>query len=175
MNAILLDIPSSFETTRLHMRKPFPGDGEEVFSFLSANNSKFDLIDAEFITRELHIKFLKRELLTFHIYLKEKQKFIGIISLKPINWDIPYIQIEYTIDKQFLHNGFEKECLISAKYYAKHILQSKRIEIQCAVNDKYKYDIFEQSGFNLEAKLSNYHINHETNELESIYLFAVKN
>lgn len=72
MNPLLLDFPEVFETKRLIIRMPKPGDGKAVYNAIIA--SKPELMqwmpfaqneqsetDVEVNIREAHISFLKRE------------------------------------------------------------------------------------------------------------------
>ena len=79
MKPLLLDFPTLFQTERLQVRKPFPGDGTEVYEAIQA--SLEDLLPwmpitaeteerAEEIVREAHGQFLLRETLDFHLYDK---------------------------------------------------------------------------------------------------------
>lgn len=172
MNPILLNIPTSIETDRLHLRKPFPGDGEDIYSFLTQQTPEITIEDAERTARELHIQFLSREFLPFHIYVKENNLFIGMISIKPINWEIPYVQIKYSFDENYLHNDYELESLRAMKYYAKHTLHSNRIEIQCTENDQQGNKIIEQAGFHLEGILLNHQFNNNTNEISNTCIYS---
>ena len=92
MKPLLLDFPTLFQTERLQVRKPFPGDGAEVYEAIQA--SLEDLVpwmpinaeteeSAEEIVRNAHGQFLLRETLDFHLYDKVSGTFIGAITLKP--------------------------------------------------------------------------------------------
>lgn len=173
MQAILLNIPTSFETSRLQLRKPFPGDGEELYPFLSIQNPLITPEDAEYIIRESHINFISRKSMTFHIYLREQVLFIGMITILPVNWDIPYVQISFLFDEKYQHNYYEIESLKASIYYAKHILQANRIEIQCIEEDNFNKNIIEEIGFQLEGKLKNYYYNSNTNEISNICIYSI--
>lgn len=173
MNPILLDIPTSFETTNLLIRKSFPGDGEEIFSFLSTQDNSLSVEDTEYSTRLSHIQFLSRENLLFHIYLKESSIFVGIIEITPINWDIPYIQIQYSLDKKFSEQGYELESILATKYYATHILQARRIEMQCSDSNIVTRKLIEDAGFRLEGILSNHQIDTTTKEITHTCIYTI--
>lgn len=171
MNPILLDIPTSFETSRLHLRKPFPGDGEDILPLLIQQNPATTLEIAECEVRNSHIQFLRRESITFHVYLKDNNTLIGFISINPKNWDIPYIQISYFFDENYLNNEYELESILATKYYGEHILHSKRIEFQCNEQDTFNRAIIEQAGFELEGILNHFHIDNTTNEISHVCIY----
>lgn len=78
MKPLLLDFPTLFQTERLQVRKPFPGDGAEVYEAIQA--SLEDLVpwipinaeteeSAEEIVREAHgqFYFVKHLIFTYTI------------------------------------------------------------------------------------------------------------
>jgi hypothetical protein len=81
VNPILLEFPGEFETERLFIRKPLPGDGIAVYEAVQASLIELKkwmpwalktqtLEDMEANMRDAYAKFLTREDLRLHLYKK---------------------------------------------------------------------------------------------------------
>jgi hypothetical protein len=79
MNPILLEFHEEFETDRLLIRKPLPGDGRVVYEAVQASLNELKqwmpwahktqtAEDMEVNMRDAHAKFLTREDLRLHLY-----------------------------------------------------------------------------------------------------------
>lgn len=164
VNPLLLDFPTMFQTKRLQIRKPFPGDGTELYEVYQQSKEDIDSWitygaatqsedQAEAFVREAHAKFLLREQLRFHLYVKEDSTFIGSITLNPIDWDIRIFEISFWLASSATHKGYMTEALTGVITFAFEKLQCNRLEIRCdAANEKTK-KLVENTGFMLEGIL----------------------
>ncbi|MEH6888233.1 GNAT family N-acetyltransferase [Bacillus sp. JJ864] len=164
MKQLLLDFPTLFQTERLQVRKPFPGDGAEVYEAIQA--SLEDLQPwmaitheteetAESAVRAAHGKFLLRETLPFHLYEKTLGTFIGALTLHPENWDIPKFSISFWLHSSYTKQGFMTEALKGAVQFAFDKLGAKRLEIRCDANNTNARLVAERLEFILEGTLEN--------------------
>ncbi|MFD1017903.1 GNAT family N-acetyltransferase [Thalassobacillus hwangdonensis] len=164
MNPILLDFPSQFETERLLVRMPLPGDGKAVHEAIEASSKEFQkwlpfaqkkqtLEEAESNVRQAHADFLKREDLRLHILLKETGELVGSTGLHRIDWDIPKFEIGYWIDTRHCGKGYMTEAVAGVASFAFDELKAKRVEIKCDIENIRSRAIPERLGFDLEGIL----------------------
>ncbi|SEA99558.1 Protein N-acetyltransferase, RimJ/RimL family [Thalassobacillus cyri] len=166
MDPVLIDFPSAFETERLQMRMPLPGDGEAVHEAKEASHEELKewmpfaqnrgtLEETEANVREAHAKFLTREDLRLHIFLKESSTFIGSSGLHRINWEIPKFEIGYWIDTRYAGKGYMSEAVEGIAAFAFDKLKARRVEIRCDSGNEASRAIPERLGFDLEGVLRN--------------------
>ncbi|MFX3623881.1 MAG: GNAT family N-acetyltransferase [Ectobacillus sp.] len=183
MNQLLLDFPTMFQTKRLQVRKPFPGDGEEVFEAILASRNdlqpwlSFGHImeteqDAEADVRKFHAKFLLREELRFHLYKKETGTFLGMLTLHPVNWNIPKFEISFWLHSAHYKNGYMREALEGAVNFAFEKLQAKRLEIRCDSRNESARRLAERLGFTLEGILHNDRLAPNSAEMRDTSIYA---
>ncbi|QHS21879.1 GNAT family N-acetyltransferase [Virgibacillus sp. MSP4-1] len=183
MNPILLDFPHEFETERLFIRMPKPGDGKVVYPAIQASinelkqwlpfaQNKQSEEESEINTREAYIKFLRREDLRLHIFLKETGEFVGSSGLHNIDWDIPKFEIGYWVHTKHSGRGYGTEAAAGITNFAFHELKAKRVEIQCdAKNDKSRA-IPEKLDFSLEGILKNDELSVDGKSLRDTCIYA---
>jgi RimJ/RimL family protein N-acetyltransferase len=180
---LLLDFPTMFQTERLQVRKPFPGDGSEVFEALQSSLS--DLRpwlsfgqnihteeDAEADIRESHAKFLLREELRFHLYQKTDGAFLGMLTLHPVNWHIPSFTLSFWITSTHRNQGYMTEALEGLTTFAFEKLHAKRLEIRCDSLNEAAKRLAEHVGFTLEGILHNDRLSIEGDEVRDTAVYA---
>ncbi|MFD3447873.1 GNAT family N-acetyltransferase [Microbacteriaceae bacterium 4G12] len=179
MNELLLDFPTLFQTERLQVRKPFPGDGAEVFESVQASRSWLsygEIIsteeDAEADVRASHAKFLLREELRFHLYHKNEGFFLGALTLHPRNWDIPKFEISFWLHNTHRNQGYMTEAMEGAVKFAFEKLAAKRLEIRCELSNERARNLAERLDFTLEGILRNDRFTIDSNELTDTCIYA---
>ncbi len=183
MNQLLLDFPTMFQTKRLLVRKPFPGDGAEVYEAVRASitdlepwvpfvNSVSSEEQAEANVREAHAKFLLREELGFHIYHREEGFFIGALTMHPTNWNIPKFELSFWLHSAHQGQGYITEALAGATNFAFEKLDAKRVEIRCDAANEAARKTAERIDFSLEGILRNDRISLSGNELRDTCVYA---
>lgn len=164
MNPILLGFPSQFETERLLIRLPLPGDGVKVHKAISESLNELkpwmpfaqalqSEEEIEINIREAHLRFLKREDLRLQIFLKETGEFIGGTGLHRIDWDVRKFEIGYWLHTNYWSNGYITEAVKGLIHFARTELESKRIEIRCDSNNTRSRAVPERLGFTLDGIL----------------------
>jgi len=95
---ILMDFPESFETGRLLIRSPLPGDGremhaairesmEEITPWMTWPKEHRTVDDSEASSRRARVAFLGRSELRLHLYLKGTGTLAGSSGLQGIDWE----------------------------------------------------------------------------------------
>ncbi|WP_316570285.1 GNAT family N-acetyltransferase [Neobacillus sp. YIM B06451] len=166
MVPILKEFPCEFETERLLIRLPKPGDGKAVFDAIQASIQElkpwmpFAKIeqteeDVEANIREAYAKFIKREDLRLLVFDKQSGVLIGSSGLHRIDWSVPKFEIGYWIDSRYSGKGYMTEAVQGIFDFAVSQLSAKRIEIRCDSRNVKSRAIPERLGFQLEGILRN--------------------
>ncbi|WP_027965048.1 GNAT family N-acetyltransferase [Halalkalibacillus halophilus] len=166
MNPILIDFPHEFETDRLLIRMPKPGDGKVMYESLQASLEELKpwmafahidqtLDDVEANIREAHIKFLKREDLRWLVFLKETGELICSSGLHRFDWKVRKFEIGYWTDSRHTGKGYTTEAVEGITAFAFNELQANRVEIRCDDLNVRSKAIPERLGFTLEGTLRN--------------------
>jgi RimJ/RimL family protein N-acetyltransferase len=182
MDALLLDFPESFESDRLTIRVPRPGDGAEINA---AVGETFDdlkvwmpwaqqmptLEESEAFVRRAQCQFLARENLTLLLFLKGTGTIVGSSGLHGIDWDIPKFEIGYWCRKRFQGQGYITESTEAIAQFAFDTLGAKRVEIRCDSKNVRSRRIPDRLGFRLEGTLRNDSLS-PSGELRDTLVFA---
>ena len=164
MNPILLEFPDAFETERLLIRAPRPGDGPELRAAIADSIEQLrpwmpwakeipTPEEAELNVRQAWVKFLSREDLRLHLFSKEAGIFVGCSGLHRINWDVPKFEIGYWCCTPFTRQGLIREAVEGITRFAFESLKAKRLEIRCDTKNVRSRNIPEALGFMLEGTL----------------------
>jgi RimJ/RimL family protein N-acetyltransferase len=161
---ILVDFPESFETERLLIRSPLPGDGPEVYRavresieeltpWMSWPKGHGTVDDSEASVRRARVAFLARSELRLHLYLKGTDTLVGIAGLQGIDWDVPKFEIGYWCHTRFTGNGYTTEAVRAITSFAFDRLGARRVEIRCDPSNLKSARVAERAGFTLEGTL----------------------
>jgi len=184
MSPILREFPHSFETERLTIRCPLPGDGPELNVALLetwenlrqwmpwAGGDKPTIEESEANVREAYARFLTREDLRLSLFLKGTDTLVGSSGLHRMNWSVPKFEIGYWVRKRFEGKGYISEAVTGISGFAIRELGAKRIEIRCDALNERSAAIPRRLGFTLEGILKNDDRHHLTGQLRDTMIFA---
>ncbi|WP_404451390.1 GNAT family N-acetyltransferase [Virgibacillus necropolis] len=183
MNPILLDFPHQFETERLLLRMPMPGDGKAIYDAIDASINELrpwlafayngqTEEETEINTRESHISFLKREKLRMLVFLKETNQFVGSSGLHDIDWDVRKFEIGYWADTRFSGHGYMTEAVAGLTEFTFNELQANRVQIQCDTRNSKSCAIPERLGFELEGIIRNEDLSIDGKGLRDTCMYA---
>ena len=180
---ILRDFPYSFETERLLIRGPLPGDGKMVRTAVLESQNELkqwlpwavDIPNEEQYEANIrrgHTRFLNREDLWLMILLKDTGMIIGGSGLHRIDWDVPKFEIGYWLSTAYTGHGYMTEAVEEITDFAFDTLGARRVEIRVDSNNSRSIAIPKRLGFALEVTLRNEARHHLTNELRDTLIFA---
>lgn len=184
MKPILRDFPDSFDSERLTIRSPRPGDGPALYQAIQesieelrpwlpwANSEDPKPENAEITVRRAHTQFLSREDLMLFLTLKETGQIIGGSGLHRIDWSIPKFEIGYWIHTAYSGKGYVTEAVEAITQFAFEQLGAERVEIRCDSKNIRSAAIPRRLGFTHEGTLRADSRNHITNELRDTLIFA---
>ena len=163
---ILRDFPESFETERLLIRGPLPGDGAEVHA--AVNESLDELLpwmdwprqhetveDSEERVRRNRARFLERTDLLLLLFMKGTDTLVGGSGLHRMDWSVPRFEIGYWCRTRFAGNGFITEAVRVITSFAFEHLDARRVEIRCDSLNERSIGVAKRAGYRLEGELRN--------------------
>ncbi len=163
---ILRDFPESFETERLLIRSPLPGDGQEEFAAVTESFAELtpwmpwpkehrSVEDSEASVRRARARFLERADLRLLLFLKGTQTLVGGSGLHRIDWTVPKFEIGYWCRTRFTGRGYVTEAVRGISDFAFDVLGARRVEIRCDSRNLPSARVAERAGFRLEGELRN--------------------
>ncbi len=163
---ILRDFPESFETERLLIRSPLPGDGHEVYAAVTESFAELtpwmpwpkehrSVEDSEASVRRARARFLERADLRLLLFLKGTQTLVGGSGLHRIDWTVPKFEIGYWCRTRFTGRGYVTEAVRGISDFAFDVLGARRVEIRCDSRNLPSARVAERAGFRLEGELRN--------------------
>lgn len=166
MKPILRDFPEQFETERLTIRAPRVGEGAQVHAAICESIDSLNpwmpwvhplptAEDEEADIRTARTKFLAREDLRLHLFLKGTETFVGSSGLHTIDWNVPKFEIGYWVRKKFTGQGYISEAVVGITQFAFEVLGARRIEIRADNRNIRSWRIPERLGFTLDGIFQN--------------------
>ena len=164
---ILNDFPDAFETPRLLIRSPLPGDGPETYAaalesldrlrpWLPWARDEPTLEASEANVRGARCAFLERSDLRLHLLLKGTGTLVGSSGLHRIDWSVPKFEIGYWCRTRFEGQGYITEAVRGITRFAFEILGAVRVEIRCDADNRRSRKVAERVGYHLEGELRNF-------------------
>lgn len=164
MNPILLDFPDSFETERLTIRAPKPGDGAiiadavreslaELRPWMPWARDEPSAERTEALVRERAADWIARKDLMLVLFLKGTDTFVGGSGLHDLDWEVRRFEIGYWVRTKFAGQGFVSEAVNGIADFAFRHLQASRLEIRCDARNVRSAAVARRCGFFLEGIL----------------------
>jgi RimJ/RimL family protein N-acetyltransferase len=181
-NPILLDFPYSFETERLLIRGPLPGDAKRLRDAVVESQPELtpwmpwavDIMSEEqyeIRVRNGRLKFLAREDLWMMLLLKDTDTIIGGSGLHRIDWSVPKFEIGYWVRTRFAGQGYITEAVNAITAFAFDVLKARRVEIRCDVKNERSAAVARRAGYSLEGTFHHDARDH-FDSLRDTYIFA---
>jgi RimJ/RimL family protein N-acetyltransferase len=166
MNPILREFPDHFTTERLLIRSPRPGDGAAVNAAVRESLDRLKpwldwaqvaptIEETEAHCRRAHARFLLRDDLALHLYLRDTGEFVGGSGLHRIDWDVPKFEIGYWLRNGHEGKGLMTEAVDGVAAFAFEGLGANRVEIRCDPRNVRSANVAARCGFTREGTLRN--------------------
>jgi ribosomal-protein-serine acetyltransferase len=184
MEPILREFPSSFDTQRLTIRCPRPGDGAELHAATLESMDRLrpwfpwadpqrTVEETEALLRQAQVRFLAREDLWLLLTLKGTDTLVGSSGLHSIDWAVPRFEIGYWVRTRYEGQGYITEAVLGITDFALNTLGAKRLMIRCNTANLRSAAVARRAGFEHEGTLRHVRRHHLTNELEDEMIFAL--
>jgi RimJ/RimL family protein N-acetyltransferase len=162
--AILLDFPDHFETERLLLRAPRPGDGRPLNDAIRESIDNLrpwmrwaqtlpTVEQSEAVVRQAAARFYLREDLRLLLFRKSDGLLVGSSGMHHIDWSVPRFEIGYWVRDSLEGQGYVTEAVSGITRFAFETLMAQRIEILCDVKNTRSAAVAERCGYRLETRL----------------------
>ncbi len=183
MNPLMIEIPYSFETERLTIRGPLPGDGDKVRTAVLESHEALkqwmpwavDVPSAEeyaIRVRQGELKYLGREDFWLLLFLKGTDTLIGSSGLHNGDWRIPSFEIGYWLHTEYTGRGYITEAVNGICHLAFTYLKAQRLFIRCDADNEPSAAVARRCGFTFEGTHAHDARHHLTDQLRSTHYFA---
>lgn len=163
---ILLDFPDQFETERLLIRAPRPGDGQAVNEAIIESRDFLKIwlppvqdlqtvAENEERLRQQAAKWLLREELRMLLFRKSDGLFVGKSGLHNIDWSVPSFEIGYWVRQNMQGQGYITEAVSGITKFAFEVLGAERVQICCDPRNERSSAVARRAGYIEEGILRN--------------------
>jgi len=177
------DFPDRFETERLLVRCPLPGDGPELFAAVREScdelkpwmpwvESHKAVEDSEESARRGWVEFLERSDMRMYLFLKGTNTLVGSSGPHRIDSSVPKFEIGYWCRTSFAGQGYITEAVRGISAFAFEPLGARRLEIRCDSLNRRSMHVAECAGFWLEGEVRNAEVGPD-GSLRNSLIFAV--
>ncbi|MEO3943903.1 GNAT family N-acetyltransferase [Gorillibacterium sp. CAU 1737] len=179
---ILLDFPSRFESERLVIRTPLPGDGPGLNEAVRESQALLapwmpwasevpEVEDSEINVRRAYLRFLERSDMRLQLLDKQTGELVGSSGLHRIDWDSRSFETGYWIRSSRLRQGYASEAVMAITDFAIRELGANRIQIRCDRTNIPSAEVARKCGFTLEGILRQ-DSNNTSGELSDTMVFS---
>lgn len=182
MDPILLDFPDSFDTERLTICGPQYADAQEIVTAVNESLTELrpwmpwakeeaELMGAQSRLRTALARWITREDLLLHAYLKGTSTFVVGSGLHRIDWAARKFEIGYWCRTPYVGHGYVTEAVNAITDFAfKHLL-ANRVEIRCDTRNTRSIAVARRCGFLQEGILRHDSLGVD-GELRSTFVFS---
>lgn len=167
IDPLLLDIPDTFESDRLILRCPRPGDGKalndailETLDDLRRFPASLPwarkapaIADSEVYCRLSQANYLAREDFALLLLCKQTGNVVGASGLHRVQWSVPKCEIGYWCRRSYQGKGLVTEAVQAIASFAFAWLGAQRLEILTDNLNRASWRVCERTGFTLEGIL----------------------
>ena len=164
VNPILLDFPDRFETERLLIRSPLPGDGpalnaavveslDSLRPWMPWAQTAPTVEEDEELVRKGRAHFLERSDLWLLLFLKGTDTVVGGSGLHRMDWDVPRFEIGYWCRSRFEGQGYITEAVRGITAFAFNTLGAQRVMIRMDTRNVRSRAVAERAGYVLEGEM----------------------
>jgi RimJ/RimL family protein N-acetyltransferase len=161
---LLRDFPDHFETQRLLIRAPRPGDGKAINEAVHESLTElqawmpwaYDEQTVEYsesYARRFAAKFALREDLAMLMFRKSDGQLVGGTGLHRIDWSIPKFEIGYWLRTSVHGQGYMTEAVNGLTRFAFGTLDAERVEIRCDERNEKSAAVARRAGYTQEGML----------------------
>ena len=164
MTTAPMDLPEAFESERLLLRTPRPGDGAvanaailesiaELQPWLPWADPAPTVEQTEEFARKSYVEFLSRKNFALFLFLKNTGEFAGGGGLHPRDWTVPRFEIGYWRRTRCRERGLMREAVLTITRFAFEYLGALRLEIHCDARNYPSACVALGAGYRLEGRL----------------------
>lgn len=164
LQELLQRLPDQFESERLIIRAPKPGDASAINTAIVESYKELkpwmpwcqsipSLTESDSFTKEACINYQSRADLPLLIFRKKDGYFVGASGLTRIDWNVRRMEIGYWCRSSLAGTGFITEAVGRITRFAFESAAANRIEIRVDSRNERSSRVPEKLGYKLEALL----------------------
>lgn len=159
MNKWQIEIPTSFETERLHLRRYQPGDGGWYYAAALRNRDHLaryesgnplhtlpSADEAEKVVRDFARRWQTRDSFFMGAFSKTTAEFVAQIYIGSICWNPPEFELGYVVDVDHQSQGYVTEAARGALNFIFEWLGAERVRLECDDTNTRSYRVAERCG-----------------------------
>jgi RimJ/RimL family protein N-acetyltransferase len=161
---LLRDFPDQFESERLIIRIPRPGDGavineatleslDNLRPWMTWADPVPTVEDTETVVRTAAANFIHRSDFMLLLFRKSDGLFVGGSGLHRIDWSVPCFEIGYWVRASLEGQGYVTEAVNRITSFTFDVLGAQRIEIRCDARNTRSAAVAQRAGYTQEARL----------------------
>jgi RimJ/RimL family protein N-acetyltransferase len=161
--------PKTIETDRLLLRPYQPGDGAALLEAIEESRTELDawlswprnittLEGAEDLCLRRCADWIRRNDLTYAIFLRDSGQYLGSLGLHAPNWTDRTFEMGYFLRSSATGKGYMTEAVKALTHMALNTLSAKRIALWCESRNLPSIRVAELAGFEYEGTLRNFEI-----------------
>lgn len=161
-----IHVPEQFESERLIIRAPRPGDGAELNAAIRESISDLspwmpwadhtpELAETEANVLSASDSYKARTDLRMHLFLKSTGILIGSSGLHKIDWAVPKFEIGYWVRSSCTGQGYITEAVRAISGFAFRELGAQRVAICMDPQNVRSRMVAERAGFEFEGRMRN--------------------
>ena len=179
------DIPSSFETARLLVRRYQPDDASwyapmsvqnrEHLERYESGNAAMAIeteTDAAAVIQDFIASWNARSAFFLGAFRKATGVFVAQIYIGVANWDLPELELGYFADATHTGQGFVTEAAQGALRFCFRELGAHRVRLECDDTNVPSYRVAERCGMIREGHLRENH-RHADGSLTGTFLYGI--
>jgi RimJ/RimL family protein N-acetyltransferase len=162
-NPFLLDFPDSFQTERLLIRAPQPGDAPAVNAAINESLAHLRpwcdwaqtpeaLENTDAHLRLLAARYQSKDDLSMLIF-RQDGFFVGGCNLREPDWVLPSLRVEAWARGSLLGHGYMTEAINGLARFAFEYMGAVRLEARLDARNTRAKTLAERTGFRLEGRL----------------------
>jgi RimJ/RimL family protein N-acetyltransferase len=166
MDQLLPDLPTYFETERMHLRCYQARDGAWFHAMSRKNRAHLmqyeseNMVmsiqseeDAERVVRELAASWESRKSFCLGAFDKKNDEFIAQVYIGPVDWSLPEFEVGYFVDKGHEGQGYVTEAVQGALRFIFEKMDAWRVRLECDDTNTRSYRVAERCGMTREGHI----------------------
>lgn len=161
-----IEVPEQFESERLVIRAPRPGDGAELNAAIRDSfdqlrpwmpwaNQIPEIAETEANVCTAYDRYRAKTDLRLNLFLKGTGTLVGCSGLHHIDWSVPSFDIGYWVRSSYAGQGYITEAVNAITDFAFQQLGARRVSICLDPRNIRSRMVAERAGFDFEGTLRN--------------------
>ncbi|OJX40743.1 MAG: hypothetical protein BGO78_06340 [Chloroflexi bacterium 44-23] len=184
MPSSIQKLPESFESLRLLIRVPRPGDGIMLFEAINESHERLKawfpwaqeltgLDERELFVRQCYCKYLLNEDMPLALFLKETGVLVGGSGLHYRDSHVPSFEIGYWLRSGYEGKGLMSEAVQAITCFAFEVAGANRVYIRCDMDNLRSQAVALRAGYVYEGRMRNSERKADSGDLTDMLFYGM--